>query len=118
MINEILNWWKKIKVNLIPFSLALLFSLILIKPMFQISILTGVLYIFTCLYVFLIKPELFIKYPGYSFIIFIILAIRWGIGDVRVKGLNFLDSGEIVSGIIYLIVWILIYIKTKEMQRH
>ena len=118
MKDKILDYLRKIKSAPINFSLALLFSFVLIKPMFQINILSFGIYIVTLIWVFVFKPELFIKYPGYSFLIFIILAIRWGIGDVRTKGLNFLGSGEVASGVIYLIVWILIYLKTKTMQRH
>lgn len=118
MINKISNYWRIIKPAPINFILALLFTFILIKPMFQVNIISGIFYIVTFLWIFIKKPELFIKYPGYSFIIFFILLIRWGIGSVSAKGLDFLGSREVVSGIIYLIVWIMIYLKVKSMQKH
>lgn len=93
-------------------------ALLLIKPMFQLSVFSGILYILTLAYIIIFKLELIEEYPGYSVVLFGILAVRWGISGVLKEGWTNTLKGNILTGIIFLIVWAMIYLKTVELQKH
>lgn len=93
-------------------------AILLIQPMFQLSIFSGVLYLLTVGYIFFFKIALIEEYPGYSITLFAILAIRWGISGVLKQGWAEAMKGDILTGVIFIIVWVMIYLKTLELQKH
>ena len=112
------DYWDRIKEKPQNVIIALIITLVLIKPMFQISIFSGILFIITMIWIFLIKVEIFIDTPGYAIVIYAILAIRWAIKDVGKEGILNLFKGEVLTGIVFVIVWVMIYLRTKELERH
>ena len=89
---------------------------IVIEPMFQISKISGILLIFTFLYILLIKTKIIIESPGYAIFLFSIFAIRFYIAPIFFDGLKNIQSGLLIEGITFIIVWLMIYIKTKELE--
>ena len=89
---------------------------VVVKPMFQISIFLGILLILTFLYVLLIKTEIIIESPGYAIVLFSVFAIRFYIAPILFDGLKSMKSGFWIEGITFLIVWLMIYSKTKKLE--
>jgi len=104
--------------NLGKVGFALLIGILMVEPAFQLSIFTGILFLATLIWLFLFKAYLFIEEPAYIVVVFGILAIRGAIGDVAGEGFLFFKKGDFASGIIFLFVWVIIYLKTREIQRH
>ncbi|MBR9706194.1 hypothetical protein GOV14_04110 [Candidatus Pacearchaeota archaeon] len=90
--------------------------ILVIKPMFQVSIFSGILLILTFLYILLIKTEIIIESPGYAVVLFAIFAIRFHIVPIFFDGLKNMKSGLWINGITFMIVWLMIYLKTKELE--
>lgn len=111
---EIFSSWK----NFTNVGIALFVGLLMIKPAFQLSIFTGIIFIATLVWLFLFKAYLFVKNPHYIIVVFGILAIRGAIGNVAGQGFLFLKKGDIVSAFIFTVVWVILYLKTKQIQRH
>jgi len=101
----------KIFINLILFA-------VLIKPMFQINYLSGIFLIVTFLYVFLIRTDIIIRHSFYVIVLFIILLIRSLVLPILFKGLGDMKGDFLIEGVIFVLVWILIYLQTRKLQRH
>lgn len=104
--------------SFVKVGIALLLGIFMVKPAFQLSFLTGLMFLGTMIWLFLFKAHLFVRQPGYIIVVFGILAIRGAIGDIRGEGVLFLEKGDFVSAAAFLITWLIIYLKTKEIQRH
>lgn len=102
------NFWGAF-ISIIIFILA-------IKPMFETSIISGLLLIGTYLYVFLFKTKILIESPGYAIILFGIFAIRHHIFPILLDGIKNMKNGFWIEGITFVIVWLIIYLKTKEIE--
>lgn len=106
------------RYNLVKVGIALFVGILMIEPAFQLSIFTGIIFIITLGWLFLFKAYLFIENPYYIIAVFGILAIRGAIGDVAGEGFLFLKKGDILSAFIFFLVWAVIYLKTRQIQRH
>jgi hypothetical protein len=111
---EIFESWE----SFVKVGIALFVGILMIKPSFQLSIFTGIIFIATLVWLFLFKAYLFIENPYYIVIVFGILAIRWAIGDVAGQGFLFLKKGDILSALIFIVVWIILYLRTRQIQEH
>lgn len=96
--------------------IGIILFLSVVKPMFQVSIFSGFLLIITFLYVILLKTEVIIESPGYAVVLFAVFAIRVHILPIFFEGLKNMESGLLIEGITFLIVWGMIYLKTKELE--
>jgi len=89
-----------------------------IKPMFQVSVISGILLILTFLYILLIKTEIVIESPGYAIVLFVIFAVRTHILPIFFDGLKSIRAGLWMTGFTFVVVWFMIYVKTKELEEH
>lgn len=111
---EIFHSWD----NFAKVAIALFVGILMIKPAFQLSIFTGLIFLLTLIWLFLFKAYLFIENPKEIIVVFGILAIRGAIGDIAGEGFLFFKKGDILSAVIFLVTWLVIYLKTKEIQKH
>jgi len=113
-LEEILDSWK----NFTKVTIALFIGILIIKPAFQLSNFTGIIFLVTLIWLFLFKAFLFIENPHYIIVVFGIIAIRGAIGEVAGEGFLFFKKGDMISAFMFILVWAIIYLKTLQIQKH
>lgn len=110
------DYWKRIEGAPLNVLVAIFLAFLLVKPMFQLSPISGFLYVSTIIWLIVFKVEILVKAPGYAVLLFIILAVRWGISPLLKDSISSTWKGNVLTAGVYILVWFIIYTKTKRLE--